>query len=464
MTTPAGLLRWGQSGRYSAWDDRQVITALAGRRAGIVTAVRLSPALGLGIAVDPGWLAIAECGDGTVAVLASDVDTEVQAVQGGAEAREDELWAVVTDPETATYRLAVLPGDGDYTGVQLGIIRVPAGAIASGQMQLVPLEPDFGGGGGGPGPPGPVGPPGPPGEPGQATLIVGSFGAFRTPPELPPSGLIPADWDGDGHPAAPVQMEVGWSLVYVPDGTLWVFVGPTSPGAPWLSAGVIQGPPGATGPPGVQGPAGPGGPAGPQGPQGPPGRGGTGGGGITDLGQWYNDAAEHDLVAHLVPANDAIPGTIYQVLVSGLYNVGTTANIRLTFRLYWGAAVIASDAFDLNATAANGKRFRFDTAINIITGALMYSSSKLDLASANATNTPISTYLYGPNGTSAFNPATDAIVRVTAQLSQAVAVNNGFFRLVGAAWRSGDTGGYRAGTEEDEVAQPMPARTRRKTR
>ena len=101
MTTPAGLLRWGQSGRYSAREDRQVITALAGKRAGIVTAVRLSPALGLGIAVDPGWLAIAECGDGTFAVLTSDDGAEVQAAQGGAEAREDEFWAIVTDPEAA---------------------------------------------------------------------------------------------------------------------------------------------------------------------------------------------------------------------------------------------------------------------------------------------------------------------------------------------------------------------------
>jgi hypothetical protein len=273
MTTPAGLLRWGQSGRYSAREDRQVITALAGKRTGIITAVRLSPALGLGIAVDPGWLAIAECGDGTVAVLTSDDGAEVQAAQGGAEAREDELWAVVTDPEAAQYRLAVLPAAADgYTGVQLGIIRVPAGATVSAQMQLIPLEPDFGGGGGGgPGPPGPVGPPGPPGDPGQATLIVGSFGAQRTPAELPPSGLIPADWDGAGHPAAPVQMEVGWSLVYEPDGTLWVFVGAASPGNPWLSAGVIQGPPGAVGPPGPQGNPGPTGPQGPQGPAGPPG-------------------------------------------------------------------------------------------------------------------------------------------------------------------------------------------------
>ena len=37
MTTPTQLLRWGQSGRYAAWDDRQVITALAARSTGIVT-------------------------------------------------------------------------------------------------------------------------------------------------------------------------------------------------------------------------------------------------------------------------------------------------------------------------------------------------------------------------------------------------------------------------------------------
>jgi hypothetical protein len=325
MTTPAGLLRWGQSGRYSAREDRQVITALAGKRRGIVTAVRLSPALGLGIAVDPGWLAIAECGDGTFAVLTSDDGAEVQAAQGGAEAREDELWAIVTDPEAALYRLAVLPAAEDgYTGVQLGIIRVPAGAIISGQMQLVPLEPDFGGGGGGgPGPPGPVGPPGPPGDPGQATLIVGSFGAFRTPAELPPSGLIPADWDGAGHPAAPVQMEVGWSLIYEPTGALWVFVGPTSPGAPWLSAGVIQGPPGAVGPPGPQGNPGPQGDPGPQGPAGPPGGG-------QEMPPWVNLGVPAGFTGGRVRLRLIAPDWVYLDI---LLNCNAIGNTRPTFEL-----------------------------------------------------------------------------------------------------------------------------------
>jgi hypothetical protein len=270
MTTPGGLLRWGQSGRYAARDDRQVITALAARRVGIVTPVRLSPALGLGINIDPGWLALAQCGDGTVAVITSDVDVEVQAAQGGAENREDEIWAVITDPDTATYRLAVLPA-GDYVGVRLALVRVPAGAIISAQMQLIPLDQDYGGGGGGgePGPPGPVGPPGPPGSPGQTTLIVGSF-VNRAPAELPPDGLIDADWDGSGRPPGPVQLEVGWSLIYEPTGGLWTFVSEIAIGGPWLNPGVVQGPPGADGPPGPQGNPGPGGAQGPQGPPGPP--------------------------------------------------------------------------------------------------------------------------------------------------------------------------------------------------
>jgi hypothetical protein len=270
MTTPTGLLRWGQAGRYNAHDDRQVITALAARRSGIVTPVRLSPALGLGITIDAGWLAIAQCGDNTVAVITSDADAEVQAAQGGAENREDEIWAVVTDPDTATFRLAVLPA-GDYVGVRLALVRVPAGAIISAQMQLIPLDQDFGGGGGGgPGPPGPVGPPGPPGSPGQTTLIVGSF-ANRAPAELPPDGLIPADWDGPGRPVGAVQLDVGWSLIYEPTGGLWTFVSEIAIGGPWLNPGVVQGPPGVDGPPGPQGNPGPGGAQGPQGPQGPPG-------------------------------------------------------------------------------------------------------------------------------------------------------------------------------------------------
>jgi hypothetical protein len=106
---------------------------------------------------------------------------------------------------------------------------------------------------------GPIGPQGPEGPAGQATIIVGSFGQIRTPAELPPTGLIPADWDGTGRPESATQVEIGWSLVYEPDGALWVYLG-----GRWISAGVIQGPPGQQGQDGAQGP---------QGPQGPPGEG-----------------------------------------------------------------------------------------------------------------------------------------------------------------------------------------------
>jgi hypothetical protein len=115
-----------------------------------------------------------------------------------------------------------------------------------------------------PGPPGAQGPEGPPGPGGQATIIVGTFGATRTPAELPPDGMIPADWDGLGRPVADTQIQLGWSLIFDPLGELWTFVGEgLNPGGqPWITPGVLQSPPG---------PPGPSGPAGPQGGQGPPG-------------------------------------------------------------------------------------------------------------------------------------------------------------------------------------------------
>jgi hypothetical protein len=126
-----------------------------------------------------------------------------------------------------------------------------------------------------PGPPGAQGPDGPPGPGGQATLIVGTFGAQRQPNELPPDGMIPADWDGLGRPVRDTQVLVGWSLIYEPIGDLWTFVGEDSPnGQPWITPGVLQappGPPGAQGPPGGPGAQGPPGPQGARGEQGPPG-------------------------------------------------------------------------------------------------------------------------------------------------------------------------------------------------
>jgi hypothetical protein len=148
---------------------------------------------------------------------------------------------------------------------------------------IIDVEAGMPGPEGPPGPPGAQGPEGPPGENALATLIVGTFGAQRQPADLPPDGFIPADWDGLGRPIQDTQVELGWSLIYDPDGTLWTFVGEQSPsGQPWITPGILQAPPG---PPGAQGPPGPQGGTGPAGPQGARGeqgfQGPTGGAGAT---------------------------------------------------------------------------------------------------------------------------------------------------------------------------------------
>ena len=272
MTTPYGLLRWGQAGRYTALDDRLVITALAGGRNGVVRPVQMSPGAGLAITVEAGWLAVADCADGTAAVLASDNAIEIRAQPGGDVDRRDEVLAEIIDPETAQWAVSVLPPGASSEGsggIVLGWVNVPAGATTAAEMELMPREQDFATGGAIPGPPGPRGPEGPGGPAGQATLIVGSF-SNRNPAELPDDGYIPAGWDGTGNPANDVQIQQGWALIYTVTGELWVYAGALTAGAPWLNVGLVAGAPG---------PPGPEGPPGPQGPEGPPGGGG-------DVGDW----------------------------------------------------------------------------------------------------------------------------------------------------------------------------------
>jgi hypothetical protein len=254
VTTPTGLLRYGQAGRYSGWDDRVVITALSGRRIGVVVPVRMAGAAGLTITLEANWLAVAPAGDGTTSVITSPVAVGVPVAPGDGQAeRSDELRAQIIDPESATWTMAVLPAGTSDSGLLLGWVRVPPDAESAADMELIPRGQDFSTGGAIPGPQGPPGPEGPPGPPGTATLIVGSFGAVRVPADLPPNGLIPADWDGDGHPPNPVLVQVGWSLIYEPDASLWTYVAEDSPnGEPWINPGVVQGP---EGPPGPAGPA-----------------------------------------------------------------------------------------------------------------------------------------------------------------------------------------------------------------
>lgn len=125
---------------------------------------------------------------------------------------------------------------------------------------------------------GPVGPQGAQGQPGIACVIVGSFGASKTPNDLPANGLIPANWDGPGNPPADYQMRPGESLIYtqVPKsnplyGHVFEYV-PDSVSLfdlnNWVDLGDVVGPQGPIGPQGTTGEVGPTGPAGPQGPKG----------------------------------------------------------------------------------------------------------------------------------------------------------------------------------------------------
>jgi hypothetical protein len=111
---------------------------------------------------------------------------------------------------------------------------------------------------------------GPMGPPGQTGKLEGDF-TNRKPDELPPTGLIPKDWDGPDKPPKDTQIDDGCGLVYNPVdiqdplyGHVYIFVGTNKDpdGTGWIDAGRIVGP---TGPQGLQGPKGDQGEIGPKG-------------------------------------------------------------------------------------------------------------------------------------------------------------------------------------------------------
>jgi hypothetical protein len=123
---------------------------------------------------------------------------------------------------------------------------------------------------------GAAGPQGPQGLAGQTAVIVGQFGASKTPANLPTNGIIPANWDAAGVPPAQLTMGLGQALIYTVNEHIWVYVGTGMNAAGWADMGAAQGPQGP------QGAAGPTGPTGPQGMAGSPGaNGATGATGAT---------------------------------------------------------------------------------------------------------------------------------------------------------------------------------------
>ncbi len=145
MTTSSGLLTWGQSGEYNAVDDREVITALAGLRNGLVKPVLLAAGSGLVVIVAPGWLGVADCGDSTSAVVGSRTALNVTVPAGPATGSATYyLWCDV-DPAAATWTVNVItPADAaGRPGLNLGTVTAPAGANTAAAMQLTPATISF---------------------------------------------------------------------------------------------------------------------------------------------------------------------------------------------------------------------------------------------------------------------------------------------------------------------------------
>lgn len=141
MTTPGGALMWGQAGSYAAPDDRMVITALARGQTGLAKPLALTAGTGLNVLLGAGWLAIADCGDTTLAAIGSRVQQTVAANPGDPGAsRNDVLWADI-NPTTGAYSLVIIPASSvsGRQGIQLASITVPANANLASAMTLTPL-------------------------------------------------------------------------------------------------------------------------------------------------------------------------------------------------------------------------------------------------------------------------------------------------------------------------------------
>lgn len=148
MSTPSGILAWGQAGNYNAIDDRAVIAALyaSGRpdphyKGGVVIPCTLRAASGLGITIGP-WGAVVDCGDGSKAVITSPGNTTITENAGGGSSRTDILWADIS-PDNATWSVSLITevAMAGRSGVFLGMITVPAGANTAAAMTLRPAAP-----------------------------------------------------------------------------------------------------------------------------------------------------------------------------------------------------------------------------------------------------------------------------------------------------------------------------------
>ncbi|MDR3031921.1 MAG: hypothetical protein LBV78_02200 [Kitasatospora sp.] len=139
---PSGLLAYGQAGVYNGVDDRQVITALAGGRTGLMARPQMTAVAGqLTMTLAAGWWAVVDCGDGTSAVIGSRQSTAVPVNAGPASGstRTDYVWADV-DPNGATWTIAIISQaqTAGRAGILLGTLTVPVGAGTASLMTFTP--------------------------------------------------------------------------------------------------------------------------------------------------------------------------------------------------------------------------------------------------------------------------------------------------------------------------------------
>jgi hypothetical protein len=142
MTTPSGLIEWGQAGIYNAVDDRRVIAAVTRNRTGLVWPATVTSGSGLNITVAGGWLGVADCGDRTSAVVGSPLDQTVTAVPGPATgSRQDVIWCDI-QPDDAIWQLVVIPATATVgrPGIPLAFLTVPANATLASQIGIVPAD------------------------------------------------------------------------------------------------------------------------------------------------------------------------------------------------------------------------------------------------------------------------------------------------------------------------------------
>lgn len=143
MTTPTGLLMWGQAGAYDAINDRSVIAAVTAGRVGLTAPVTATAGSGLQITIKGGWSGIAACGDGTSAVVGSTTDQVVTCNPGPASgSRTDFIWCDV-QPDQGTWSLTVVDAStvAGRTGLPLVTLTVPANATLATQMTIAPYPP-----------------------------------------------------------------------------------------------------------------------------------------------------------------------------------------------------------------------------------------------------------------------------------------------------------------------------------